>query len=147
MPAPTDELLALAQACGILPSYLARGGERREASREALLAVLASLGCEDAGRDPAAALSAQIASTHSSLLEPVVVLASAASARVPLRLPRRAEGVDCRLLLEDGGVIEWRAPSRDLELRDAEGLEGLGLHRGSLALPVMKTSPLLSTAR
>jgi alpha-1,4-glucan:alpha-1,4-glucan 6-glycosyltransferase/4-alpha-glucanotransferase len=105
----SSELRALAAAHGVEVTYLDHGGVQRTARRDALLAVLTSLGVDDAGHDPMSALAAHRAGVE--LVEPVVVLeAEGRSPWVSVTVPRRIETVECELFIEGDETQSWRAP-------------------------------------
>ena len=113
---PSADLRALAEAHGVVVTYLDHGGIERTAGADALVAVLESLGVDDAGHDPAGALASHEAAASERLVEPVVVLGdgvregtSVALASVPLR----ARGVEFELTCEDGSVVTWAASWTD----------------------------------
>ncbi|HEV3329280.1 MAG TPA: 4-alpha-glucanotransferase, partial [Acidimicrobiales bacterium] len=107
-----SELRALAAAHGVDVTYLDHGGVQRTASRDAVLAVLGSLGVADAEGDPAGALAAHRAGAE--LVEPVVVLdvdGDVASVRVSV--PRRVRTLECELVIDGVEALGWRAPVRE----------------------------------
>jgi alpha-1,4-glucan:alpha-1,4-glucan 6-glycosyltransferase/4-alpha-glucanotransferase len=108
----SSELRSLAAAHGVEVTYLDHGGVQRTASREAVLAVLSSLGVDDAGRDPVSALAAHRASIE--LVEPVVVLeAGGDPPSVNVTVPRRIGAVECELAIDGDETLSWRAPVRE----------------------------------
>jgi alpha-1,4-glucan:alpha-1,4-glucan 6-glycosyltransferase/4-alpha-glucanotransferase len=105
-------LRTLATAHGVDVTYLDHGGVQRTASRDAVLAVLASLGVADAERDPAGALAAH--RVGAELLEPVVVLdIDGGAPSVSVSLPRRVGTLECELVMDGGEAVAWRAPVRE----------------------------------
>ena len=138
--APASDLERLARHEGVLPSYSLMGGrERREASPDALLAVLRALdvpvhGPGDAGE----VLRASRLERWSRLAEPVaVVWTDTQRAGVPLRLVggETAADLDCTLFLEGGEERSWTARASDLADRLTQELEGRVFVGGRLPLP------------
>ena len=95
----------LAHTYGVQLSYLDAGRQRREASDEALLAVLQALGASLASiADAPAALFARRQEVFAFLVAPSHVFWEGSGALVPLRLPEGAspDSVCCTLTLESG---------------------------------------------
>ena len=108
----SGELRALARAHGVTVSYLDHGGVQRTAPRSSVVAVLESIGVEDAATDPTGALAMHQATV--GLLDDVAVLdADRERATVRATVPAHAEALECELVTEDGEAIEWRAPLLD----------------------------------
>jgi len=132
----TKDLRALALDCGVLLEYKNAEGSRRHASRDAVVAILESLGYADAGSDPAAHLAERRRVRGEQMLEPVVVIEAGTDAVVHVTVGPRDRRIDCVLDYEDGGRHEWSetaaslAPPRPL----ATGSPRSGV--GALAIPV-----------
>ncbi len=108
-------LNALARSYGIQTRYAGSGGERRDASPEALEAVLRALGAEfESAGELEDALWEREQQRHLRLVEPVSVCWEGTAPVVEIQPGRmeRVHHVECRLTVESGeigggGVLEW----------------------------------------
>jgi len=111
-------LRRLARAHGVEPSYRPAGGEEREASDEALLAVLAALGSPvTTEADVEVALRREEARRRARRIAPVQVVRDGAALEVLLRDPPEGPGsgrMACLLQLEGGESLEWTVRPEDL---------------------------------
>jgi 4-alpha-glucanotransferase len=135
-------LRRLARVHGVEPSYRSAGGEEREASDEALLAVLAALGSPvETEADVEVALRREEARRRARRIPPVQVIRDGAALEVLLRDPPAGPGNErlaCLLQLENGETLEWTVRSEDLA---ATELDDPG---GSARTATFRTLPLPS---
>ncbi|HEY7530576.1 MAG TPA: 4-alpha-glucanotransferase [Gemmatimonadota bacterium] len=126
-------LRELADRVGILPSYVAVGGERREASDATRVALLAAMRIDASSEASAAAALARLDRERAERLLPaaVVIRASAAAPSLRVHVPPAASG-----------AVRWRVEvvTEDGDRRVSEGgadpsaLEVARAHGGALAL-------------
>lgn len=104
----SDELIALAQLYDVQTEYVDASGEVRQASDDALRAVLGALGARMT--DPRDAIREERLRRHVQTLEPVVALPSIGRQVVEVALSRSVHPRDCWLSLEaeDGSVRRMR---------------------------------------
>jgi len=135
---PLKTLGPLAAAWGVQTSYEAVGGQRCNASVEALVAVLRGLGCELRGPEGATdALIARRRQRWSELLPGVTVAWQGESAEALLRVAARdASGsASCQLVLETGDSQGWTVDLAGLAVRERELVDGADFLQLALALP------------
>jgi 4-alpha-glucanotransferase len=113
--AETAALRRLARLYGVMPSYKDAAGAERHVSADSLLAVLRCLGARvDRMRDVESALRDRSERLQGRVLDDVCVVWDGSARAVRVRLPHRFSGrVDCTLVTEDGGIIEWPRLRRD----------------------------------
>lgn len=122
----------------MIPRYRDGFSRRREASPEALLAVLRLLGVSvRSSQDAPAALRRQRLSFWRELLEPVTVALERKPAAVSLRIPiKEAQSfVSARLLLEDGSVQSFPFNLARLPAVQTSQVEGVRYAVKRLKLP------------
>jgi alpha-1,4-glucan:alpha-1,4-glucan 6-glycosyltransferase/4-alpha-glucanotransferase len=107
----------LAALYGVEPSYYDNEGRLHVASREALEAMLACLGCTVTAQTPIAELVRARQSELSGRLVPRVGVRWGAATSLSLRVRQReaSSRAELHLLLEDGRVLDW-----DVALDDAK---------------------------
>lgn len=111
-------LVELAGLYGVQPAFVNIMGERVQASQDALLAVLRSLGAPLSGPDDLeTALAARQRELWAGALEPVVVAWDGHVPPVRLRIGAAELGhlLDCRLAVEDGRDHRWTTTFGDLQ--------------------------------
>lgn len=106
---PDSDLRSLAALYGIQTEYRDVHGGLRQASSEALHAILHALGAPVGGAgDLGSVLEHRSQELNSRCLEPVTVCWSDERAGVLIRLPADFRGtIDCRLTLQGGSLREW----------------------------------------
>lgn len=128
------ELLELARLHGVQTDYRDAWGHGRQASPEALSAVLAALGAPiDRPSDAAEALGRKRRELEERLAPPVVVVWEGKEVYVPLRLPPGTGAFEAQLDLESG--------DRWLTSIDAATLQP-GAVPGESLLPVVESVPI-----
>jgi 4-alpha-glucanotransferase len=132
------DLQALADARGLITSYVDALGQPHQATPDVVLAVLAGLGAPlERAEDARSALREARLAERRRILPPVCVAWDGSPTRVRLTLPseKGIAAIDCRLETESGEVMDW-ALSRD-ELRDGgeTTVENQRFAEGSLLLP------------
>jgi 4-alpha-glucanotransferase len=138
MNGPTTSLHELARACGVHASYVAMTGERKEASRDALTAVLGAMGIAALNdREIRGSLRGHERKIWKRPVEPVVVTwnKQPATIRVHSSGQEAAKTVQCRIRLEDGSekVLEFR-PGRQPHLA-AASVDGRQYIANQITLP------------
>jgi 4-alpha-glucanotransferase len=131
------KLNALATAYGVQLGYTDVWGHKRAASREALLAVLRSLGAPVEGEtDLPAALRERRHSGWRRVTEPVVVAWEGAPVEIVLRLPSSASSrrLTCRVVLESGEKRRHDFRPRELGSVGREAVDGVRLTARRLRL-------------
>jgi len=118
-----DDLKELAGLYGVQTAYHDALGQYREATPEALFAILAALDAPVEGMaEVPEALAARREELRSRLLEPVVVAWDGGPLEVALRLgPEEGGALSCHVDLEDGGRRAWTFEPAALPPVDAEG--------------------------
>jgi len=129
-------LRSLAAAFGVLTSYSAHGGERRDARKESVVAVLEALGAEEPDKDPASALRARRAAEDARVIEPVAVTRARSDASLVATISTKDRWLEVDLELEDGERRSWTVPeSRLSDAVDAAGRLPRGARRVVVELP------------
>jgi 4-alpha-glucanotransferase len=137
MPNPMELLHQLADVHGVQTSFHNDRGDYYQASPEALVAVLQSLGAPlQRIEDGAEALRQHWHSFWRRLIEPVCVVWDGRRGEVTLRLPGSESGtVDCRLELEAGEVRSWSSPVNNLAVVESAMNENVHFVGRRCALP------------
>ncbi len=129
----------LAQSYGVQTAYWDVSHQRRQASAEALLAVLKSLGAPlRTLQDVPTALRERRQGLWRRLLEPVTVVWDDSPTTVPVRLPAtiaEEATLAAHLTLENGEEMRWQWRTADLPLRETAVVEGVRYVVKELALP------------
>jgi 4-alpha-glucanotransferase len=165
LPAGIRPLYQLAKSYGVQTAYRDVSHRRRQASAEALLAVLQSLGAPlKTLRDVPAALRERRQELWRRLLEPVTIVWDDNPTTVPVRLPATiAEGTTlaAHLALENDEEMRWQWHAADMPLNETAVVEGVqyavkklalpgglpwGYHRLSLELPARREEALVIAA-
>ena len=134
-------LAELARERGVATSYEDGLGATRWASPDSILAVLNAFGDIDQLSSPGDARSSLLAWRHrrvERIVEPGYVVDEGVETVVPIRLGRKAAGLECRVEFEFGGEISWnvRADSLvTLARTPSKSAEGTVV---GLALPAMR---------
>ena len=130
-------LHALAEAYGVQLSYYDVTGRLCQASPDALVRVLQTLGAPLASPDQAAdALRARQQENTRRLLEPVVLAWDAKQPDLTLQLPSQTRGAfSCRLTMEDGQRMTWSCPIERLPVASQSEVEGTSYTNWRLTLP------------
>jgi 4-alpha-glucanotransferase len=132
------KLSALATAYGVQIGFTDVWGRRRNASREALLAVLRGLGAPlEKETDLPAALRQRRRSPWRRVTEPVTVAWEGRPVEIVLRLPSSASSrrVRCRVVLESGESRRHDFTPRDLGVVARASVGGTRMTKRRLALP------------
>ena len=132
-----DPLHALADANGINLSYYDVTGQLRQASADALVRILQTLGVPLTGPGEAAdALRAHRQAEAQRVIEPVVLAWDAKHPDLTFRLPAKTAGsFACRLALESGGAMNWSCPLDALPVVSQAEIEGFSYTTRRLTLP------------
>ena len=128
----------LASLYGVQTAYHDVAGRLREASTEALIAVLRALGAPVVTLpDVPAAIRERRQALWQQWLDPVVVAWDAAPPTLQVRLPSRMANLHLvgRLILESGEPQNWEWDGADLPVLEAEDIEGTSYVVRSLSLP------------
>ena len=139
----TGELETLAALYDVQTSYLDASGAPREASTDALRAVLGALGAPVT--DPASAVREERLRRHLQVLAPVVAVPAVGTQAVEVGIPRTAHPRDCWLLLEaeDGATRKVRlmpAIHRPLGSASVEG-KAMDRYEAQLSSPLEMLPP------
>ncbi len=139
----SGELLTLARLYDVETSYVDASGTVREASTDALRAVLGALGA--AVTDPASAVRQERFRRHSRVLEPVVAVPAVGTQAVEVALPRTVHPRDCWLGVEaeDGSSRRMRlmpAIHRPLGSASVEG-RTMDRYEAQLSTPLDMLAP------
>jgi 4-alpha-glucanotransferase len=129
---------ALAAAYGVQLGYTDIEGRRRTASREALLAVLRSLGAPvEKADDLPGALRERRRARWERVTEPVVVAWEGEPVEIGLRLPSSVSTrrLQCRIKLETGEERRQVFRSRDLQVVARASVGGVSMTARRLRLP------------
>lgn len=134
----SDDLRALARLYGVQTSYVDASGGPKEASEDALVAVLHALGAPVT--DPVSAVRQERLRRHVQVLEPVVAVPAVGTQAVEVGLPRSVHPRDCWLLLEaeDGTTRRVRlmpAIHRPLGSANVEG-RAMDRYEAQLSTPL-----------
>ncbi len=132
-----ESLHALAEAHGVQLSYYDVTGKLCQASPEALVRILQTLGAPIAGPEQAAdALRARRQNEARRPIEPVILAWDAKHPDLTLRLPATATGsFACRLALENGEPMNWSCPLECLPVVNQAEVEGITFTTRRLTLP------------
>ncbi|TYO94718.1 4-alpha-glucanotransferase [Desulfallas thermosapovorans] len=133
-----DTLSQLARLYGLQTVYHEAGGQRRQASQQALLAALQALGAPVAGlSDVPGALRQGRLKKWQQCCEPVTVAWEDRFCYIELRLPayHSSQRAQCRLELEQGDTREWTCDLALLPPVNAATLEGITYQIKHLPLP------------
>ncbi len=136
--APSDLVIALAEAVGVELGYHDIYGTRHEASADTLRRLLEALGFAAATADDArAGLDRLRAERWSRAVPPITVLRRGAPSVVSVVLPREALAAPLpwRLVLEDGAALTGEAPAGALTEEEASESAEVTLVRAVLPLP------------
>lgn len=140
---PLPNLLQLAEAYNIETSYFDDQGRHVQATPEALLLVLRTLGAFLERVDQAGdALRARRIEQWQRVVEPVAVAWDGRGTDIALRLPARqiTGTLGCRLELESGETRFWQAALAELPVSEAADVEGASYR--VLRLPLAGEFPL-----
>lgn len=120
-------LYRLARLYGVQTAYYDTHHERKQASPEALLAILISLGCPViALKDAETACRERELALWRQLIELVIVVWDGSPASVELKLPLRMSGdkLDCNLRLESGEEVRWTQSGDSREITAGTDVTG-----------------------
>src|SRR4051812_44773333 len=127
MDPPLDSLHALAEACGVYLTYYDVTGRLCQASPEALVSILQTLGVAIEKPDQSAeALRQHRQQAARKLLEPVALAWDGKPPDLTFQLPSKTSGaIACRLVLENGGIMSWSCPLECLPVAEESKVEGV----------------------
>jgi 4-alpha-glucanotransferase len=132
-----DALHALAEAHGVYLSYYDVSGHLQQASPEALVQILRTLGAPLAAPAQANdALREHRLANAKRLIEPVYLAWDTKVPDLTLSLPAKSPGsVACTVTLENGGVMKWSCPLECLPTSGEGEVEGVAFTTRRLTLP------------